>query len=239
MRVVMWSGPRNLSTALMRSFGARSDADVVDEPFYAAYLAATGLDHPMRDAILAAQPADWAQVAAACAAPPPPGRVRYEKHMTHHMIPGAPLDWMRGAAVAFLIRDPAEVAASYAAKRRRFRLDDLGFERQAQLFEHAQALLGRPPPVVDAADIRRAPRRTLAALCAALGLPFDPAMLAWPPGRRASDGVWAAHWYGAVEASTGFAPPGPPPRLCAETDRLIAPARALYRDLHARRLAPA
>ncbi|MEM6439941.1 MAG: sulfotransferase [Pseudomonadota bacterium] len=237
MRVVMWSGPRNLSTAMMRSFGARSDCDVVDEPFYAAYLAASGVDHQMREAVLASQPQDPAKVARACAAPPPLGRIRYEKHMTHHMLPDFPLDWMDGARVAFLIRDPREVAASYAAKREVFGLEDLGVARQAELYEEATARLGAPPPVVDAADLRRAPEATLRALCAALGLPFEPAMLSWPPGPRPTDGVWAAHWYGSVLASTGFAPPAAsPPRLDADAERRVAPAMSLYRRLHARRV---
>ncbi|MEM7498638.1 MAG: HAD family hydrolase [Pseudomonadota bacterium] len=240
MRIVMWSGPRNLSTAMMRSFGARADTDVVDEPFYAAFLAETGVDHPMRAEVLAAGETDWRRVARACAAPPAPGRVRYEKHMTHHMVPGIGLDWLEGAAVAFLIRDPAEVAASYAAKREAFTLDDLGVERQAALFEHCTTLLGRAPPVVDATAIRRRPRGTLMALCAALGLPFDEAMLAWPAGPRETDGVWARHWYGAVESSTGFAPP--PEEgvlLTSDLERLIAPARRLHDRLAAHALAPA
>ncbi|MEM6489008.1 MAG: HAD family hydrolase [Pseudomonadota bacterium] len=241
MRIVMWSGPRNLSTALMRSFGARADTAVVDEPFYAAYLAATGIDHPMRDAVIAAGQTDWRAVAAACAAPPPPGTVRYEKQMTHHMLPGFGLDWLQGAAIAFLIRDPRAVAASYAAKREAFALADLGIERQVALFDHCAALLGRPPPVVDADALRRAPRAVLSALCAALGLAFDPAMLAWPPGPRSTDGVWGAHWYGAVNASTGFAPPpaeppAEPPALTPATQSMLAPARALYDRLAAHAL---
>ena len=233
MRVVMWSGPRNLSTAMMRSFGARRECDVVGEPFYAAFLAASGLAHPMREEVLASQPADPAEVAAACAAPAPSGRIRYEKHMTHHMLPGFGLEWMAGARVAFLIRDPREVAASYAAKREAFDLADLGFERQAEIHAQATRMLGAPPPVVDAADIRRAPEATLRALCAALGLPFDPAMLSWPAGRRATAGVWAAHWYGAVERSTGFAPPDPrpPAPLDPRIARMIAPAMEIHRAL--------
>ncbi|MEM6973431.1 MAG: HAD family hydrolase [Pseudomonadota bacterium] len=229
MRVVMWSGPRNLSTAMMRSFGNRADTDVVDEPFYAAYLALTGTQHPMREEILAAHEPDWRKVAESCAAPAPAGRIRYEKHMTHHMVAPILLDWMSGAAVAFLIRNPREVAASYAAKRADFTPADLGIERQAALFDATTAMLGYCPPVVDAADIRRAPARTLAKLCRALGLAFDTAMLAWPPGPRATDGVWAAHWYAAVNASTGFTPhDAPAPTLDPALERLVAPLMPHY-----------
>jgi hypothetical protein len=222
---------------MMRSFGQRADAEVVDEPFYAAFLAMTGAPHPMREAVIAAGETDWRRVAARCAEPPPPGRIRYEKHMTHHMVPGIGLDWLEGAAIAFLIRDPRAVAASYAAKRESFVLDDLGIARQAALFDHCAALLGRAPPVIDADDVRRAPRRTLESLCAALGIPFDPAMLAWPTGPRATDGVWARHWYDAVNASTGFAPPEPPtPPLDPDVERTVAPASAVYRRLAAHAL---
>jgi hypothetical protein len=241
MRIVMWSGPRNLSTALMRSFGARADTEVVDEPFYAAFLAATGIDHPMRDAVIAAGETDWRRVAAACAAEPTARPIRYEKHMTHHMVEGFGLDWTAGAAEAFLIRDPRAVAASYAAKRQAFVLDDLGLARPAELYDRAADRLGRPPPVVDAADVRRDPEGTLAALCAALGIGFDPGMLSWAPGPRATDGVWALHWYGAVERSTGFAPPETEPVvLPAAVERLVAPGVALHARLaeHALRREP-
>jgi len=227
----MWSGPRNLSTALMRSFGARADTTVVDEPFYAAYLAATGLDHPMRDAVIAAGETDWHKVAAACAASQTDPPIRYEKHMTVHMIDGAPLDWMKGARIAFLIRHPAAVAASYARKRERPTLEDIGSIRQAELYDWCAARFG-PPPVVDAADILAAPEPTLTRLCHDLGIPFDRAMLSWPPGRRETDGIWAAHWYGAVVRSTGFGPPqAGETDLREDLEGLVAAALPAYERL--------
>jgi hypothetical protein len=238
-RIVMWSGPRNLSTAMMRSFDARADTSVVDEPFYAAYLAATGLDHPMRDEIIAAGETDWRRVAEACASEPADPPIRYEKHMTHHMIDGFGLDWMRGAANAFLIRDPALVAASYAVKRQEVTAADLGSERQAEIFDRVAAMQGAPPPVIDANDVRAAPEAVLTQLCAALGIGFDPAMLRWPAGPRASDGIWASHWYGAVNASTGFAPPDPaPPPLPAPLMKIADAARSHYEKLARYRLTP-
>jgi hypothetical protein len=223
----MWSGPRNLSTAMMRSFGQRAGTTVVDEPFYAAYVAASGADHPMAAEIVAAMETDPAAVAATLAAPPATG-TRYEKHMTHHMLPGFPLDWMEGARVAFLIRDPVAVAASYARKRETCAPEDIGVDRQAALYDWCAERLG-PPPIVDAADILRAPEAALRALCAALDLAFEPAMLSWPAGRRETDGVWAPHWYAAVEASTGFAAPEPvvpPTGMAAEAAAAVAPAYA-------------
>ncbi len=236
MRLAMWSGPRNLSTAMMRAFGNRADvAAVWDEPFYAAYLAASGKAHPMREAVLAAQPQDWREVARACAKTEvPQGRVLYQKHMAQHMLPEFGRDWMDGLTHVFLIRAPERVVASYAAKREAVTLDDLGFVQQAALFERVADRQGTAPPVIEAEAVRADPETALRGLCAALDLAFDPAMLRWEPGSRASDGVWGAHWYGSVRASTGFAPPEPAlPRLDAAMRRLAEAARPAYERLRA------
>ncbi|MAC81001.1 MAG: sulfotransferase family protein [Rhodobacteraceae bacterium] len=204
MRIAMWSGPRNLSTAMMYAFGARSDCAVVDEPFYAAYLAKTGIDHPMGREIMESQPTDAALVAQAMTGPIPGGKAHwYQKHMTHHMIDGVPRDWMAEVVNVFLIRHPARVIASYARKREAPVLDDIGFRQQAELFNQVKAL-GQTPVVIDSADIRADPQAALSGLCTAIGLDWDPAMLHWPAGGHPDDGVWAAHWYGAVHRSTGF-----------------------------------
>lgn len=239
LRIVMWSGPRNLSTAMMRSFASRADTSVVDEPFYAAYLAATGIDHPMRDEIIAAGETDWRRVAAACASEPADPPIRYEKHMTQHMIDGVGLDWMRGAAIAFLIRDPASVAASYAAKREEITAADIGHARQAEIFDIVANMKGTPPPVIDATDVRAAPEGVLSRLCAALGIAWDPAMLSWPAGPHPSDGIWARHWYAAVNASTGFAPPETAaPVLPASLAKVADEARPHYERLARYRILP-
>lgn len=208
VRIAMWSGPRNVSTAMMRSFGNRPDTCVSDEPFYAAYLAATGADHPLRAETLASQPNDWREVAAAMAGPPPEDRpIWYQKQMCHHMLPHFGLDWMEACTNAFLIRRPEQVLASYAAKRTEVTLADIGVETQVALFERVADRIGAAPSVIDGADVLADPAGTLTRLCAALGIPFSPAMLAWPAGRRATDGAWAPAWYDAVERSTGFAKP--------------------------------
>jgi hypothetical protein len=205
MRINLWSGPRNISTAMMRAFGNRADCVVLDEPFYGVYLAATGVDHPLRAEVLAAWPTDWRRVAAQLTGPVAGGRsILYAKQMTHHMIPEIELSWTEGCANAFLVRAPEEVLASYAVRRPDVTFDDLGFARQAELFDIEAARLGRPPPVIDARDVLEDPRRALTLLCEALGIPFDPAMLTWPAGRRLTDGPWAPAWYDAVERSTGF-----------------------------------
>jgi hypothetical protein len=211
IRIAMWSGPRNLSTAMMRAFENRADCVVSDEPFYAAYLAATGLDHPMRAEVLQSQPNEWQDVAAYLAGPAPqePGKrdaaIWYQKHMTHHMLPAFGLDWVGGFRHAFLIRNPVRVLASYVAKREEVALSDIGLVRQVELFDRLADKAGAPPPVVDSDDVLRDPEAVLRSLSAALSIPFDPAMLHWPKGRRASDGVWAPAWYASVEQSTGFA----------------------------------
>ena len=207
LRIAMWSGPRNISTAMMRAFENRADAAVIDEPFYAAYLAATKLDHPMREAVLAAQPQDPHEVARTLLGPVPGGAaVFYAKHMTHHMLPHFGTGWTAKWRNAFLIRRPEEVLLSYREKRAGPELADIGVVRQAELFDEICERTGTAPPVIDAADVLAAPGTVLAALCAALGLAFEDAMTAWPAGRRVSDGVWAPAWYDEVERSTGFAP---------------------------------
>lgn len=205
MNIACWSGPRNLSTALMYAFGARPDCAVWDEPFYATYLDRTGIDHPMRDEIIAAGITDWAEVARRCAAPDPEGAAHlYLKLMTHHVLDGDSLDWAAKAAHVFLIRHPARVLASYAVKRENPDLADIGFAQQSAIFQTVRAR-GWRYAVIDSNDIRRAPESALRALCDAIDLPFDPTMLSWPAGGHRDDGVWAAHWYDAVHRSTGFA----------------------------------
>lgn len=236
MRLAVWSGPRNLSTALMYAFANRAGCDALDEPFYGPWLAATGARHPMREALLAALDPDPEAAARRCAAEPPPGGLVYQKHMTHHMLPAFPRGWMRGARHVFLLRHPARVVASYAA-RHAPRWEDLGFAQAEALFGEA-ARLGEPL-VVEAEAVRTDPEGTLRALCAALGLAFDPAMLAWPPGPKPCDGPWAPHWYEAVHRSAGFAPPeGSPPALGGPLADLAARALPGYERMRARALRP-
>lgn len=242
VRIAMWSGPRNISTAMMRAFGARADCAVIDEPFYAAYLAATGLVHPMRDEVIASQPTDWREVADALVGPAPGGKaIWYQKHMTHHMLPEFGRDWCDGVTNAFLIRAPEAVLASYAQKRDDFTLEEIGLPAQAELFDRAADRLGKAPPVVEGQDVLADPRGVLSCLCEACGVAFDPAMLSWAPGRRPTDGVWAPAWYEAVERSTGFARPRPETRRDDLPDSLKAiadSARPIYDRLARHKLSP-
>jgi hypothetical protein len=204
----MWSGPRNISTAMMRSFENRPDTAVVDEPFYAVYLQETGALHPMRDEVLASQPRDWQVVVERLLGPVPEGRpVFYQKHMTHHMLPLIGREWTLNLRNAFLIRAPEDVLLSYAQVRGTPSPEEIGVPQQRELFEREADRLGDAPPVIDGADVLRDPGRVLSLACAALGIAFVPEMLSWPAGPRATDGVWAPAWYSAVEKSTGFSAP--------------------------------
>jgi hypothetical protein len=237
-RIAMWSGPRNLSTALMYSFAARGDCAVWDEPFYAAYLRESGIAHPMAAEIIAANQADAARVAAACLGPVPQGLpLYYQKHMTLHMLPGFDRSFMRGCHNVFLIRHPARVIASYARKRENPTLTDIGFVQQAELFDEVSDWLGHPPLVIDSADILVNPRAALTALCAALSIPFTEAMLHWPPGPKSYDGTWAPHWYNAVHQSTGFdRAEGPLPTLSGTYKELLEAGLPYFEYLRNHRL---
>ena len=224
MKIAMWSGPRNLSTAMMYSFAARPDFAVMDEPFYAPYLTATGQDHPMREEILARHEVDPNKVKLAFSGSGNPHL--YMKHMPHHMIDGFPMDWAEDCVNIHLIRHPARVIASYAAKRETPTLSDIGFQQQLTLIEQLGGYL------IDSYDIRRDPEGMLTRLCEVVGLPFDPAMLRWSAGPKPFDGVWAAHWYDAVHRSTGFAgPEGPEPELDGEAAVLCREALPIYRAM--------
>ena len=231
VRLAMWSGPRNISTALMRSWENRPDTRVVDEPLYGYYLERTGLDHPGRDEVIAAQGSDWRAVVATLTAPVE--GVFYQKHMTHHLIPELPRDWIADLTNVLLIRDPAEVVASYVRSRATVVASDIGLVQQTELYDQ----LGRDVPVIDAADFLRDPGGYLRWLCDHIGVGFTDRMLHWPAGPRDSDGVWAPYWYAAVLASTGFEPYRPRQVELPGAARAAAEeSRPHYERLHAVRV---
>ncbi len=238
LRIAMWSGPRNISTAMMRAFENRADSVVVDEPFYAHYLKETGLEHPVADVVMQSQPTDWRQVVEDLLAPLPAGAsVFYQKHMSHHLLPSIGREWLRELTHALLIRDPRAMLASYTQKREEVCLEDLGLPQQVALCQWLEEETGQAPPVIDSRDVLLDPRGVLGQLCEALGLAFDEAMLAWPAGRRDSDGVWASWWYDAVMRSTGFQPYKPKVvELDDELEAIAREAQPLYEALYAKRL---
>lgn len=238
VRIAMWSGPRNISTAMLRAWGNRADTAVVDEPLYAFYLKATGKNHPGAAEVIARGETDWRKVVARLTSEWP-GRkaIFYQKQMTHHLLPETEREWLAHLTNCFLIRDPAEVIVSYIKKNDDPVLEDLGFVQQAEIFESVRERTGAVPPVIDARDVLQNPERVLRLLCAAVGVAFDAAMLSWPPGLRETDGVWAKHWYGEVARSTSFQPSRArrttlPKRLREIHER----CRACYEQLHRQRI---
>lgn len=228
-RIAMWSGPRNISTTMMRSFSARSDCAVSDEPFYGAFLKDTGEDHPMAAEVIADMDCDWHSVAAVLRGDVPQGKaVWYQKHMPHHMEGPVSIADFPDHRHAFLIREPERVIASYGVKRGAARFEDLGYQRLLTYFEWAQAA-GMDPPVIDTSSFLVDPAGKLELLCDRLGIVWDPAMLSWEPGIHPDDGIWASHWYDQVAQSTGFGgAPGPLPVLEGEAADLAERCRPYY-----------
>jgi hypothetical protein len=238
LRLAVWSGPRNISTAMMRSWGNRSDTLVVDEPFYAFYLARTGKKHPSAEEVIAHGQTDWREIITDLTSDLPLGKsIFYQKQMTHHLLPEVEREWLSRLKNCFLIRDPAEVIASYIKKNSKPVPEDLGFVQQAEIFDWVRERTGLTPPVIDARDVLRDPERILGLLCDAVGVRFDPAMLKWPSGLRETDGIWAKDWYGEVARSTSFRPSKNEPVTVPEDLReLHACCREYYERLYEVRL---
>jgi hypothetical protein len=230
----MWSGPRNISTAMMRAWENRGDCEVVDEPLYAHYLAHTGLDHPGREQVIAMGVTDWRAVAARLTGPPaPPATLMYQKHMTHHLLPHISRAWLAELTHVFLIRDPRKVLVSYIRTRANVTAADIGVLQQREIFDYVRELTGVSPPVIDAGLFLKAPEAQLRALCELLGIEFTSRMLHWPPGPRASDGIWAPYWYAQLYRSSGFEPERDgaaevPAQLRAVIDEVMPSFEALF-----------
>jgi len=240
LRIAMWSGPRNISTAMMRAWENRDDCVVWDEPLYGYYLDATGIPHPGAAEVIADQGADSNTIIARCVGDVPNGKdIFYQKHMTLHLLPELDRSWLASLVNCFLIREPEAVIASYAAVRSDATLEDIGFIQQAELFDYVQRIHGAIPLVIDSREFLLDPRAMLEAMCARLGIKFVPAMLSWPKGARDSDGVWAKHWYGSVRNSTGFAAYREKDYQLSTKDQKIAlQARPYYEELYQHRLKP-
>jgi hypothetical protein len=249
VRLAMWSGPRNISTAMMRSWGNRVDTFVVDEPFYAFYLKATGKKHPGAHEIISDGETDWRKIVAGLTKETIPSskRIFFQKQMTHHLLSEMDLEWIVDLTNCFLIREPREVILSYIKKNPEPTLEDLGAVQQVEIFDFVVGTSGRDvrgrrsapsrPPVVDARDVLQNPERILRLLCDAIGVEFDRAMLSWPPGLRDTDGIWAKYWYDEVARSTSFQPYKP--KEGAVPDRLreiYEQCRECYERLYQHRL---
>jgi len=237
-RIAMWSGPRNISTAMMRAWGNRSDTFVVDEPFYAFYLNATGKKHPGANEVVAAGETDWRKVVAQLTGPVPNDKpIFFQKQMTHHLLPEVDREWLVAMTNCFLIRNPRDVVLSYVKKQGEPALENLGFVQQAEIFDWVRLRTGATPPVIDARDVLENPKRILGRLCEAIGVEFSESLLSWASGLRETDGIWAKHWYDEVARSTSFQPYRPkdepvPQPLCEIHER----CRECYERLYESRL---
>ncbi len=237
-RIAMWSGPRNVSTALLRSWGNRPDTLVCDEPFYAHYLRETGADHPGAEEVIAHQENDWRKVVDVLVGPVPNGAaIFYQKHMAHHLLPEIGREWLPHLTHCFLIRSPRDMLLSLDQKISRPQLLDTGLPQQVEMFRDERRRTGKVPPVIDSRDLLDDPRGILTLLCQTLGVPFTENMLTWPPGRRSTDGVWAKYWYESVEKSTGFQPYRLKDQALPDhLEELLAEAEECYEVLHRCRL---
>ena len=238
IRIAMWSGPQNISTAMMRAWGNRPDTVVIDEPFYAYYLRATGKKHPGTHEVIASGETDWRKVITQLMGPIPNAkRIFFQKQMAHHLLPEVDREWLGAVTNCFLIREPREVIASYVKKREDPALQDLGFMQQAEIFDFVRVRTSSIPPIVDSKDVLENPERMLRLLCEAVGLEFSESMLSWPPGMRETDGVWAKHWYGEVAKTTSFQPYRPRhAKVPAHLHEIHEGCRECYERLHEYRL---
>ena len=202
----MWSGPRNISTAMMRAWGNRSDTQVIDEPLYGSYLYQSGKKHPMYKEIMHAQGTDATKIISHLITDKlPPGKhIYYQKHMCHHLGDDLYLDWVTQLNNIFLIRDPRYVLASYIKKHKQVTAKDLAYPQQLKLFNYIRDKCAYPPMVIETADFLSNPKAMLQTICQQLEIDFDTKMLSWPKGYRPADGIWARHWYNRVVESTGF-----------------------------------
>lgn len=242
MRIAMWSGPRNISTAMMRSWGSRADTFVCDEPLYAHYLRETGKEHPGRDEVIAQHETDYAKVVPWLTGPVPGERaIFYQKHMAHHILPGDDIDWIDSMQNAFLIREPLEMLTSLAKVIPAPSLEDTGLPQQVRLLSLLSSNGGGPerpvPPILDARDVLEKPWPCLRALCEGLDVLPNTSMLSWDSGPRETDGVWAKYWYHSVERSSEFAQYKPKHEaLPAELEPVFEECRALYEQLYEQRI---
>jgi len=238
LRIAMWTGPRNISTAMLRSWGNRGDTFVCDEPFYGYYLKATQREHPGAAEVIANTETDWRKVIQWLTGNVPEGkRIFFQKQMSQHLLPEIDRGWVHELQHWFLIRDPREMLTSFIKKVPDATLEDTGLPQQVEIFDLVREQSGTVPPVLDTKDVLDDPPRLLELLCESLDVEFTERMLSWPPGRRETDGIWAKHWYHEVETSTAFRPYKPKPdQIPAEFDDLYQQCLGYYHRLFEHRL---
>ena len=238
IRIAMWSGPRNISTAMMRSWENRADTFVIDEPYYAYYLSQNDLQHPGRDEVLQAGELDSGKVShglvhdtsGSCS-------IYYQKHMTHHLLESINRDWMESVTNCFLIRDPKDMIISYHKVHSDITSNLLGLYQQKEIFEYVKKMTGEIPPIIDSKDVLMNPEEILGKFCDRIGVVFSGEMLSWSKGARDTDGNWGKYWYKNVMNSTGFNKYVPKTEEVPEKYlALYEESYKLYQDLHKRRI---
>ena len=238
MNIALWSGPRNVSTAMMRSWEARGDFAVTDEPLYAHYLLHTGIQHPGREEIIASQSVDPDKITSWLCGSPPGGKTHWlQKHMCHHLLDGMNDGWLTSLQHLFLIRDPIYVISSYARTRENITLQDLGYKEQLRILNRVVDMNGALPPIIDSVDLLRDPGTVLSKACHQLGIRYTDKMMQWSPGLRSTDGCWAKHWYRSVSESDSFQAHKPRPASVPRRYKdLLQEAEVFYKQLHRNRI---
>lgn len=234
IRIAMWSGPRNISTAMMRAWENRLDTFVVDEPFYAHYLSKNRVEHPGREEVLLNGEIDSYKVSQGLVKDISNShKIYYQKHMTHHLLDSVNRDWMKDVINCFLIRNPKDMIISYSKIHSDITRDLLGIEQQKEIFDYVQNFTGEVPPVIDAKDVLLNPRGVLTKFCNRIGIDFSEKMLNWPKGSRDTDGIWGKYWYNNVINSTGFNPyTVKNSEVPDEYKSIYKESLKLYEDLH-------
>jgi hypothetical protein len=238
VRIAMWSGPRNISTAMMRAWDTRDDSIVCDEPLYAHYLKTSGKPHPLAEEIIEKHNSDWRSVVDWLTGVLPDGKTLfYQKQMSHHLTPDVEKDWLLKVSNCFLIRNPREMLTSYLKKIPDPIAEDTGYPQLVEIFNYVREKTGQVPTVVDSRDFLTDPAAMLKRLCGIFELEYSDSMLSWESGFRDTDGCWAEYWYTEVPTSTGFRSYRPkeeevPPEFAALHDE----CQALYEKLYEHRL---
>ena len=199
----MWSGPRNISTALLRSFSNRDDTVVYDEPFYSYYLKETNLNHPMKDEIIDFYPTKENEVIKSILENKK--GIYYQKHMTHHILDKTNIEWLKKGTNCFLIRHPSKVINSYIKKNTLQSITDIGFDQMFRLFKYVNKNISKEIIVINSDTLLENPELYLKKLCQNLNIDFSTKMLKWPKGKTNDFGIWYKHWYHDIINSTEFA----------------------------------
>ena len=204
MIVACWSGPRNISTALMRSWSSRKDTFVTDEPFYAYYLKETKLKHPLYKEIIDKYSSNYDEVVNYLINRiPKDKKIWYQKHMAHHIFSFNNIEWINNCENCILLRHPKEVISSYSKKNKLNSVEELGYPQQYEIIKYLKKI-NKSYVIIDSSELLKNPEKVLSNWCMKINIKFDKSMLRWEKGNYDSDGIWWKSWYDNVIKTTGF-----------------------------------